>query len=604
MILNADEKQGFVALDKQLILNNSQYMRDQNTYLSKYDDLEDRFGVNSQTMVVRGASLEEINLYIDSVVQQVGVYNYKSTIAQDVDAPLSIPSFTRNILDAFEPILEKNSLGPWALEYQEGGLDIAYLNAFQELVQPYWEKANVAYYLAENRVSDSMIDIASEKLYTESLDSSLLSLGINFSSDTPTGLENVILAESAMFLNMSPEEKQIYSTLQSRSEQLDLLGISSSQKSQSLDNTGTAGLSAFANEGKTSVEAWGNPDQLGVDSRWNVSGPGRTLQDYNADVDSAYAPYVSLLSGRDVVSEFNYAFEASTSYFNFVQIDEVLNPIIRLYTGILGRSPEKEGVEYWASEINNGKNLEGLASAFLNSDEFNENINEPGIVGIVKALYNNVLDRELDQEGFDYWVNQFESGQLNAAQIALAFTNSDEYVEQSSSLVQASKISNWGINLEGLDTNELDFDLGGSATIGQAETIARIYTGILGRYPDKEGFDYWVDQISDGEDISVLADSFFYSNEFLGDISAPTNKQAVDALYLNVLDRTPDEAGYDFWLSELDSGEITFGEAALAFTESDEYVEETADMIDSIVDALYTHGIQGVQVSLEDYILG
>lgn len=51
-----------------------------------------------------------------------------------------------------------------------------------------------------------------------------------------------------------------------------------------------------------------------------------------------------------------------------------------------------------------------------------------------------------------------------------------------------------------------------------------------------------------------------------------TDAQLVTALYQNVLGRTPDQGGYDYWLGLLNQGQITHEQTLINFSESDENV--------------------------------
>ena len=68
-----------------------------------------------------------------------------------------------------------------------------------------------------------------------------------------------------------------------------------------------------------------------------------------------------------------------------------------------------------------------------------------------------------------------------------------------------------------------------------------------------QGLAYWVDnllnQILTGADVAY---QFFFSQEFIG--RNTTNAQYLTILYNALFDREPDQAGWDFWLAELNSG--------------------------------------------------
>lgn len=105
------------------------------------------------------------------------------------------------------------------------------------------------------------------------------------------------------------------------------------------------------------------------------------------------------------------------------------------------------------------------------------------------------------------------------------------------------------------------------------EYIALLYQGALGRTPDAAGLAYW-EQIATAlpsaaqslgpyglSDYSgnyngslSIAGGFTNSAEFIAKYGALTNQQYVTQLYANILDRAPDTAGLNSWVSQLNSG--------------------------------------------------
>jgi len=84
--------------------------------------------------------------------------------------------------------------------------------------------------------------------------------------------------------------------------------------------------------------------------------------------------------------------------------------------------------------------------------------------------------------------------------------------------------------------------------------ITMLYISTLGRMPDKAGFQYWVDS---GLTIPQIAKSFFEQKE-TKELYPPNYsiEQFVSAVYENLFDREPDEAGKKYWIDELKSGNI------------------------------------------------
>ena len=66
-----------------------------------------------------------------------------------------------------------------------------------------------------------------------------------------------------------------------------------------------------------------------------------------------------------------------------------------------------------------------------------------------------------------------------------------------------------------------------------------------------------------------MSAAFVRSDEFVTLYgAAPTNAEIVTRLYRNILDRDPDQGGYDFYLSVLDRKAATVGEVLADFSES------------------------------------
>ena len=98
----------------------------------------------------------------------------------------------------------------------------------------------------------------------------------------------------------------------------------------------------------------------------------------------------------------------------------------RIYQAAFDRVPDRGGVSYWTSRLDNGDSLVSIADRFLWSDEFREraggDLDEEAFVSL---LYNNVLDRDPDQQGFEYWRGSLESG-TSRAEVLAAFSESNE----------------------------------------------------------------------------------------------------------------------------------------------------------------------------------
>jgi len=84
---------------------------------------------------------------------------------------------------------------------------------------------------------------------------------------------------------------------------------------------------------------------------------------------------------------------------------------IELYIAYFNRAPDAIGLNFWATDFANGTTLEEMASLFVDQDE-TRSLYPAGTTNeaFVEAFYNNVLGRDSDQSGFDFWVGELENG--------------------------------------------------------------------------------------------------------------------------------------------------------------------------------------------------
>lgn len=104
--------------------------------------------------------------------------------------------------------------------------------------------------------------------------------------------------------------------------------------------------------------------------------------------------------------------------------------------------------------------------------------------------------------------------------------------------------------------------------------ILRLYYAIFDRAPDLGGSRYWIARYNDGESIERIADHMSQSPEFLDLYGDTTNARFIETLYLNVLDRAPDEGGFQFWVGGLDSGVFARLWVLRHFADSSEFVAD------------------------------
>lgn len=86
------------------------------------------------------------------------------------------------------------------------------------------------------------------------------------------------------------------------------------------------------------------------------------------------------------------------------QLTEVQQFVNRFYTNVLEREADVSGLEYWSNSLESKtQTADDIAMGFFNSEEFlNKNVSNSEFINI---SYKTILGREADAEGKAYWVN-------------------------------------------------------------------------------------------------------------------------------------------------------------------------------------------------------
>ncbi len=106
------------------------------------------------------------------------------------------------------------------------------------------------------------------------------------------------------------------------------------------------------------------------------------------------------------------------------------------------------------------------------------------------------------------------------------------------------------------------------------DSVTRLYLAVFGRLPDPDGHRYWVAQQLAGADLPDVAAAFMVSTEWSTRYGSVDTARFVELLYDNVLERSADVGGRQYWHSALNQG-VTRTQVLLQFSESDEFVRRT-----------------------------
>ncbi len=115
-----------------------------------------------------------------------------------------------------------------------------------------------------------------------------------------------------------------------------------------------------------------------------------------------------------------------TSHYKFSQADA---QVLRLYLAFFNRQPDPGGANYWVAVRFNGESLQSISGFFTQSQEFANNYAGTSNEEFLERVYTNVLGRDYDQSGFDYWLNLLETGQLDRGGVVQWISLNGEFVD-------------------------------------------------------------------------------------------------------------------------------------------------------------------------------
>lgn len=109
------------------------------------------------------------------------------------------------------------------------------------------------------------------------------------------------------------------------------------------------------------------------------------------------------------------------------------------YRDILNREAEAGGLQYWTNQIVEGKlAITDLYSTISQSDEAINSALQARVTdldGYITRAYTMLLDRAPDVEGFNFWKQAIESNSMSIQDLYSSFTTSDEYLRRVAGVV-------------------------------------------------------------------------------------------------------------------------------------------------------------------------
>jgi hypothetical protein len=298
------------------------------------------------------------------------------------------------------------------------------------------------------------------------------------------------------------------------------------------------------------------------------SSGGAALSSDNYQMDTILGQPSPLMVDNLPPSSASYKLYPGFWYILEMEPNSPIRALVReYYLDILDREPDQGGWDYWVSEIERimslgvyvGEGFQAEARFFFNTGEYT-NKNKTN-AQFVTDLYQAFLQREPDQGGLNYHVGRLSC--LSRDMLITDFAYTPEFQQ-------------YMTNIFGPDTTRPENNL-----------VNDFYRGLLNRFPDNDGFNYWRQQMRQAQCTSAAAVQQLSYTIALDFMQSPeyaarnrNNTQYVEDLYNGILRRAGDCDGFTFWINELNNG-ASRASVLESFTESPEFQTRVQAVIDA-----------------------
>ncbi|AID44909.1 hypothetical protein SFBM_0929 [Candidatus Arthromitus sp. SFB-mouse-Japan] len=208
-----------------------------------------------------------------------------------------------------------------------------------------------------------------------------------------------------------------------------------------------------------------------------------------------------------------------------------------IYGIIFNREADEEGKNYWINQVlDENIGVLDLLNQILDQPEFEElNISNEEFIN---KNYELLLNREADQEGFEYWSGILGDNTSKNERLSLIneMAHSEEFMGEINNLGILFKKYKQEPTVEPEKRSDLD------------EFISDAYTYLLGRDYDYEGFNYWKNQLTSQSKGAIdLINEFIKLDEFKS--RNLSDRQFISEIYQVLFNREADSDGLNYWIS-------------------------------------------------------
>lgn len=228
--------------------------------------------------------------------------------------------------------------------------------------------------------------------------------------------------------------------------------------------------------------------------------------------------------------------------------------VSRLYSTLLQRNPDPQGLENWTNQLVSGKMTAAkVVCGFTDSAEFKgKNLSDEEYV---ERLYLTMLNRSSDPTGKSNWLAILQNG-CSRQYVLAGFFGSSEFT---------TICNSYGISKGSIPLTEYR-----DQNVNITRFVSRFYKTMLNRNADPQGLNTWTANLLLHKKTPYeVACGFINSPEFVG--HNYSNEEYVRIMYTTFLDRDPDPVGMNNWVNRLNQGESRIS-VAKGFANSQEFL--------------------------------
>lgn len=168
--------------------------------------------------------------------------------------------------------------------------------------------------------------------------------------------------------------------------------------------------------------------------------------------------------------------------------------VLRLYHAFFDRQPDATGALYWIDLARSGTSITDIAFNFAKSREFGNKYDGASNTEFLQQVYQNVLGRQPDSAGFEYWLNLLDSGELGQGSAVRWIAANAEFITTNPYPIEERPNSGYDVSLDELEA------------IGDSRAFA---TGFCGRgdsglVPNPLEVDISTGSLADVDDDGIL----------------------------------------------------------------------------------------------------